>query len=452
MLCTAPSSLRRPVVGLVALFLGLAAPVCAALTPAQETALRAQMRKLLMIPDPLPGLAPKTHGRFEPAPGVVAERVTYGTQWGMRIPAIVYFPKERQAPAPALIVVNGHGGDKYSWYALWSGIVYARAGAVVLTFDPTGEGERNQEHKSGTRDHDRLEPVDAPWHAELARRQGGLIVGDVMQAVSYLAQRPEVDPQRIGAMGYSMGSMVTALTGAVDPRLRACVVAGGGGFGVPAPGSETKTPTGSKPSCIQGLPYRSLVVLKDPPAVIYTLNAARGATLVVNGELDWDGTPRKNPRQMQATRQRTIEYRGSSNGIFDVGVNERGAAHRPYFVNRDVALWLHHHLQFPHWTEAEILAMPDTYIRDWARKENVAGDPMYTTEILEFGAHALGTDVPGLTREQLSVFTPEEWEREKDRMTLDSWVVRTLKQMGVTPPPPGSIKPRALKPKAEKGG
>ena len=96
--------------------------------------------------------------------------------------------------------------------------------------------------------------------------------------------------------------------------------------------------------------------------------------------------------------------------------------------------------------------MPDTYIRDWAQKENVAGDPMYTTEILEFGAHALGADVPGLTREQLSVFTPEEWEREKDRMTLDSWVVRTLKQMGVTPPPPGSIKPRVPKPRAEKGG
>lgn len=430
--------------------LGLSTGLVAGVTPQQELELRAQMRKALRVPDPLPALEPRTHGRFEPAEDVIAERVTYGTQFGMRIPAIVYFPKARTAPAPAIIVVNGHGGDKYSWYAMYSGILYARAGAVVLTFDPTGEGERNQEHQSGTRDHDRLEPVDAPYHAELARRQGGLIVGDVMQAVSYLSQRPEVDPKRIAAMGYSMGSMVTALTGAVEPRLHACVIAGGGGFGIPAPGSEDKTPTGSKPSCIQGLPYRSLAFLKDPPAVIYTLNAARGATLVVNGELDWDGTPRKNPMQMEATRARTIAYRGSSQRIFDVAKNEPGAAHRPYFVNRDVVLWLHHQLQFPNWTEQQIASMGETYIREWAAKEKVEIDPMYTTEILEAGAHALGTSIPGIAPGQLNVFTRQEWEKEKDRMTLDSWVLRNLKQMGITPPPPGSIK-RAPKPKSEKG-
>ena len=38
--------------------------------------------------NPLPALDAKTHGRFEAAPGVIAERVTYGTQFGMRIPAI----------------------------------------------------------------------------------------------------------------------------------------------------------------------------------------------------------------------------------------------------------------------------------------------------------------------------------------------------------------------------
>ena len=51
---------------------------------------------------------------------------------------------------------------------------------------------------------------------------------DVMQAVSYLAQRPEVDPSRIAAVGYSMGSFVLGLTGAVESRLMACVLVGGG--------------------------------------------------------------------------------------------------------------------------------------------------------------------------------------------------------------------------------
>jgi hypothetical protein len=44
----------------------------------------------------------------------------------MRIPAIVY-PLERRTAArvPAMIVVNGHGGDKYTWYSFWCD-TYAR--------------------------------------------------------------------------------------------------------------------------------------------------------------------------------------------------------------------------------------------------------------------------------------------------------------------------------------
>jgi dienelactone hydrolase len=394
---------------------------------------RTDMRKALMVPDKLPPLNTKNYGQFEAAPGIIAEKVTYGTQFGMRIPAIVYYPKEHVAKMPAMIVVNGHGGDKYSWYAMWSGIMYARAGAVVLTFDPTGEGERNKDHKSGTRAHDKLEPIHASYHTELARRQGGLIIGDVMQAVSYLSTRPDVDVKRIGAMGYSMGSFIVALTGAVDPRLHTCVIAGGGGFNIPK--GEWKGLSGSKPSCIQGLPYQSLRFLKDPPAVIYALNASRGTALVANGELDWDETPRKDPNEMQKTRKRTIEFRGSSNNIFDVNALEKGAVHRPYFVNRDVALWIHHQMQFPNWTEAQILSMPETYIRDWAKKENVAMDPDYMTEGLEAGMHALGDNVPGLTREQLSVLPREQWEKEKNNMTLDAWVQNTLKEMKVKTSP-----------------
>ena len=115
----------------------------------------------------------------------------------MRVPAIVYAPARQSGKAPAIIIVNGHGGDKYCWYAFYSGVMYARAGAVVLTYDPIGEGERNRERKSGTRAHDRrLEPP------EMGRRMGGLMVTDLMQAVSYLCQRNDVDPQRIAACGY----------------------------------------------------------------------------------------------------------------------------------------------------------------------------------------------------------------------------------------------------------
>jgi dipeptidyl aminopeptidase/acylaminoacyl peptidase len=130
-------------------------------TPRQERQWRAQIRSTLFVPDPLPALGAVVHSRFEPAPGVVAERVTYNTLLGLRVPAVLYLPNPRPAgKIPALIVVNGHGGDKYAWYAFYSGMLYAKAGAAVLTYDPIGEGERNINRKSGTRGHD--VPQDPP--------------------------------------------------------------------------------------------------------------------------------------------------------------------------------------------------------------------------------------------------------------------------------------------------
>src|SRR5579864_313624 len=108
----------------------------------------------------------------------------------MRIPAVLYLPEHPTGKIPALVVVNGHGGDKYSWYSFYTGILYARAGAAVLTYDQIGEGERNVGRKSGTRAHDHIQ-----GGRELARCLCGLMITDARQAVSYLSARPEVDPK-----------------------------------------------------------------------------------------------------------------------------------------------------------------------------------------------------------------------------------------------------------------
>src|SRR5688572_91933 len=241
----------------------------------QEKNWRDGIKAALFVTTPGPALAPESHGIFEPESGIVAERVTYGTQFGLRIPAIVYRPKALSGKSPGLIIVNGHGGDKFSWYAFYSGILYARAGAVVVTYDPAGEGERNVQRKSGTRAHDKVEPP-----IELGQRVGGLMMTDLMQAVAYLCQRPDVDAMRIGAMGYSMGSFVLALTGAVETRLKACVLVGGGNLDGPD-GYWDK----AKAMC-QGTPYRSMSFLGDRPAVLYALHASRGPTLIYNGVED----------------------------------------------------------------------------------------------------------------------------------------------------------------------
>jgi dipeptidyl aminopeptidase/acylaminoacyl peptidase len=211
---------------------GVGAPV-PALTPAKdltakqraerEAEWRKEIRQVLFVPDTLPALGAKTWSSFSPTPGVIAERVTYATADGMIVPAIVYRPEKWHGKLPGIVVVNGHGGDKFSWYAFYSGMMFAKAGAMVVTYDPIGEGERNIEKKSRAGSHDKQ--VDTPhWGQRLA----GLMQVDVMQAVSYLAQRPDVDPKRIATVGYSMGAFVTGITGATDTRIHAVLLSGGG--------------------------------------------------------------------------------------------------------------------------------------------------------------------------------------------------------------------------------
>jgi dienelactone hydrolase len=394
-----------------------AGPATNALTAAQVQQSRKAICENFFIPDPLPALDAQIHRRFSPAPGVKAEAVSYTTQFGLRVPAILYLPDPLPAPAsgkiPAFIVVNGHGGDKYCWYSWYAGILFARGGAAVLTYDQIGEGERNRDHKCGSRAHDNIK-----GDAVLARELMGLMITDVRQAVSYLAQRPDVDPQRIAAGGYSLGSFVLVLTGAVEPRLRACVMVGGGNLD----GPNGRWDNSSKKMC-ESQPYRSLSFLGDRPAVIYALHAARGPALIFNGLGDSVvGIPKHGEPFFHDLRERTAQLHGGMAGVFDVGFAPTNASHRPYFLTRPVVLWLEKQLDFPNWSEASIKAMPETKIGPWAQTNGVLLDKLYATEEREAGTLALGSDIPGYSRDALDLFTPQEWQLRKKDFILETWV------------------------------
>lgn len=86
-------------------------------------------RAALFLSAPRPPLAPRDFGSFRPMPGVIARRVTFGTEFGMRITAITYAPERPRGKIPGIVVVAGHGGDKTTWYEVYAGLLYARAGA-----------------------------------------------------------------------------------------------------------------------------------------------------------------------------------------------------------------------------------------------------------------------------------------------------------------------------------
>jgi len=101
----------------------------------------------------------------------------------------------------AIIVTSGTSANRTSMLAEIRTL--ATAGFGVLAFDWPGTG------RSGGQ---------VNW--------GAPAVATLESAIDWLAARPEVDPGRIGALGFSAGGMVTVQVAAKDKRLRAVVLSG----------------------------------------------------------------------------------------------------------------------------------------------------------------------------------------------------------------------------------
>ena len=238
--------------------------------------------------------------------------------------------------------------------------MFAKAGAVVVTYDPIGEGERNLDKKSRTGAHDAIVATPPGIPADdWGQRLAGLMQVDVMQAVSYLVAQPEVDPRRIATVGYSMGAFITGITGAIDPRIHAVLLSGGGTFDDEADGGKSFD-TGKLPC--QAPPWRSLRILGDEPhrrgAVIYALNADRGPMLVENGSQDEVmDIPHRPPEWFAALRAQAIALNGGDRTMFTTHVDP-GMSHRTAWVERPGVTWLNQQLHFANWSAADIAKMP----------------------------------------------------------------------------------------------
>lgn len=105
--------------------------------------------------------------------------------------------------------------------------------------------------------------------------------------------------------------------------------------------------------------------------------------------------------------------------MFEYGFSEGG--HRPYLLTKPVAIWLEKHLDFPNWTEASIRKMPVSLIFEWASENGAEIDPGYSSNFRAGGTQALGNGVPALSRKDLSVFSEDQWEIEKNSFIYESW-------------------------------
>ena len=131
-----------------------------------------------------------------------------------------YRPSHIKGKVPGVVVLDITGGDQSLSRVLSTHL--ARNGVACLFVQMAYYGPRRPPNSKL-----RLLSTDLP-HTMAAIRQTVL---DLRLAAAWLASRPEIDAERIGILGTSLGSLVGSLTAEMEPRFRRCVVLlGGGGF------------------------------------------------------------------------------------------------------------------------------------------------------------------------------------------------------------------------------
>jgi hypothetical protein len=159
--------------------------------------------------------------------GYTLERMLLDLNGVEPVPALLLVPDKRAARAPGLLYIHWHGGmydlgkeqllvgaDAQPAYAP----VCAEKGLVTLAIDSWCFGERKHDDNGSRGEVDTFKYM--LWNG-----QGlwGMMMFDEFRALDYLATRPEVDPNRLGVLGMSMGSTKAWWLAALDPRVRACM-------------------------------------------------------------------------------------------------------------------------------------------------------------------------------------------------------------------------------------
>jgi hypothetical protein len=87
-------------------------------------------------------------------------------------------------------------------------------------------------------------------------------------------------------------------------------------------------------------------------------------------------------------------------------------------------------LDFPYWTRKEIEDMPLTLLKSWSDRNSVPMDRGYLRETNRKDYFIAGRDIPALSRDELNVFAPVEWEKEKSNLIYERWVEEAKRRIG----------------------
>jgi len=207
-----------------------AAPATAGEWEARRVEVRAELWSMLGRLPPRPA-APSVETLSRDDRGdYVVEKFRFDNGAGDTVPGYLILPKKPAGRLPAILYCHWHAGeydlgkeelfqDKHTPEP--PGPALARRGYVVLAVDACNFGERNGHSPDGPslRDY-RAEETDSKFDLWVGRTFWGMLLRDDLMGLDYLASRPEVDADRIGVTGMSMGATRTWWLMALDDRLK----------------------------------------------------------------------------------------------------------------------------------------------------------------------------------------------------------------------------------------
>jgi len=193
----------------------------------------ANRRKFLELIGGLPGertpLRPRVVGEIA-REGYVVRKIIFESLPDYFVPANLYVPTAGRGPFPAVLSPCGHSenGKAYEVYQhLFIGL--AKRGYVVLTYDPTGQGERYEVwdfvHHRGVFDNpDDQHTLPGLQELLMGQNLARYFVWDGIRGLDYLTSLPEVNGERIGVTGSSGGGTLTTYISMLDPRVKAASI------------------------------------------------------------------------------------------------------------------------------------------------------------------------------------------------------------------------------------
>ena len=160
----------------------------------------------------------------------IREKIVFRGVRGFLASGYFEAPQKSGRPMPLVLLLHGWSGSKDSWWQDGGYIsggdmrkALLKAGYAVLALDAPTHGDRIAENDYALVND--LRDEGRPNHRNYFTLSEIVVQGtrDYRRALDYVQTREEIDPKRVGVIGYSMGALQTFILTAVEPRIRVSV-------------------------------------------------------------------------------------------------------------------------------------------------------------------------------------------------------------------------------------